>query len=463
MTRTMSRRKITPVERERAFEIEELFFSTTDRKGIIASGNDVFLRVSGLDRDELVGHAHNVVRHPDMPRAVFHLFWDYLLRDEPIAAYVKNIASDGSYYWVMASAVPVGDGLVSIRLKPTSEYFEKARSIYAEVRKLERSIEGDDPKMRKPAIEAGLARLHELLAEAGFDSYDAFMRAALPAEVTARDAILGTPAHLRLAATPPAGRPELVRIVDATARGHEHLDGMVQNLAGYGTLSAQLVQKSSFVIALADDMGLFSLNAILAASRLGSDGASLGAVAEILRSNSDEAVPIIENLHAEITHAVEGLGDLSLRVAASKLQAEMVMVFVQELLRDGADPDGDVNRDLTALSQGLDDGVTGMLAALGALGQRMEQLMRHVEAMESTFNVMRALEVNGRIEAARTAAGESVESLFRTIAERVEAARLEMAGFAGVAQLTERRDRHAERQLARDVSEVGRQVAELAA
>ena len=40
----MSRRKIVPVERERPFEIDELFFSTTDHKGVISSGNDVFLR-----------------------------------------------------------------------------------------------------------------------------------------------------------------------------------------------------------------------------------------------------------------------------------------------------------------------------------------------------------------------------------------------------------------------------------
>src|SRR4051812_28520927 len=87
----MSRKHIVPVDRERAFDIQELFFSATDGKGIIRSGNDVFLRVSGLKRDELVGQAHNIVRHPDMPRAIFHLFWEYLTAGKPIASYVKNI------------------------------------------------------------------------------------------------------------------------------------------------------------------------------------------------------------------------------------------------------------------------------------------------------------------------------------------------------------------------------------
>jgi len=458
----MSRQKVAPVDRERAFDIQELFFSSTDRKGVIRSGNDVFLRVSGLERDELVGQAHNIVRHPDMPRAVFQLFWEYLAAGKPIASYVKNIASDGTYYWVMASAVPVGDGFVSIRVKPTSPLFDQARAIYADVRALERRIEGDDPKQRKPAIEAGTARLHELLREAGFADYDAFMHAALPAEVTGRDAVLGTPAHVRLVRTPASAQPELVRIIAATASGHEHLDTLVKNLAEYATLSSQLAAKSEFIVGLADDMGLFSLNAILAAARLGNDGASLGVVASIMRASSDEAAPVIGQLNEEISLVVTGLGDLSLRVAASKLQAEMVLVFVQELL-GGEGTGGDVNADLGVLSQALNEGVAGMLDALDALGARVKALMGHVGVMERNLNVMRALEVNGRIEAVRAATGESVEALFRTIAEQVGLARVEMAEFAGVGQLEARRNRAAETRLSDDVKSVSRHVAALRA
>lgn len=458
----MSRKKIAPVDRERAFDIQELFFSATDRKGVIRSGNDVFLRVSGLDRDELVGQAHNVVRHPDMPRAVFELFWQYLGAGKPVASYVKNIASDGTYYWVMASAVPVGDGYVSIRVKPTSRLFDRARAIYADVRAVERRVEGDDPKRRKAAIEAGTQRLAELLRAEGFADYDAFMHAALPAEVTGRDAILGSPAHVRLSTTPRSAQQELVKIVDATASGHERLDALVQNLAEYASLSSQLAGKSEFIVRLADDMGLFSMNAILAAARLGDDGASLGVVASIMRASSDEAVPVIEQLNEEISFVVTGLGDLSLRVAASKLQAEMVLVFVQELL-SGDGVGGDVGADLDVLSRALNEGVAGMLGAFDVLGARIGVLMDHVSQMERNLNIMRALEVNGRIEAVRAATGESVEALFRTIAEQVSLARLEMATFAGVGRLVERRNREAETQLSLDVQSVTRHVATLCA
>jgi PAS domain-containing protein len=79
-------------EHERHFGAEELFFSATDRKGIIRVGNDVFVRVSGYERRELVGRPHNLIRHMDTPRCVFRLLWDYLERNEPIATYMKHTA-----------------------------------------------------------------------------------------------------------------------------------------------------------------------------------------------------------------------------------------------------------------------------------------------------------------------------------------------------------------------------------
>jgi PAS domain S-box-containing protein len=97
--------------REREFGIEELFFSTTDVKGHISAGNEVFTRISGYTEDELLGRAHNVIRHPDMPRGVFQLLWDTIQAGRPIAAYVKNRAKDGELYFAdyetfMCAALP---------------------------------------------------------------------------------------------------------------------------------------------------------------------------------------------------------------------------------------------------------------------------------------------------------------------------------------------------------------------
>ena len=103
----MHRPKVEPKNIESVFLPDEMFFSTTDLKGIILSGNDVFIRVSKFSKEELIGKPHNIIRHPDMPRIVFKLLWDYIQSGKPIVAYVKNIAKDGSYYWVLATVVPI--------------------------------------------------------------------------------------------------------------------------------------------------------------------------------------------------------------------------------------------------------------------------------------------------------------------------------------------------------------------
>lgn len=75
----------TPANAPSDFDVSELFFSTTDAKGLIVSGNEVFVRVSGWSHDELLGAPHNIIRHPDMPRVVFQLLWSYLAEARPIA------------------------------------------------------------------------------------------------------------------------------------------------------------------------------------------------------------------------------------------------------------------------------------------------------------------------------------------------------------------------------------------
>ena len=121
---------ITPVDRARRFDVEDLFFSTTNRKGVITACNDVFVRISGFGAEQLLGAPHNVIRHPDMPRCVFHLLWSEILEGRPLGAYVKNMAATGEHYWVFALVLPIDGGFVSIRLKPTSPLLEAVEGGY---------------------------------------------------------------------------------------------------------------------------------------------------------------------------------------------------------------------------------------------------------------------------------------------------------------------------------------------
>jgi PAS domain S-box-containing protein len=171
------RKTLPSLDQEVPFSFAELFFSRTDARGVIISGNSVFQRISMYSWDELINKPHNIIRHPDMPRAVFWLLWETIKKGEPIGAYVKNRAKDGRYYWVFAIVTPVEQGYLSVRLKPSAllpivdgEY----KSLVAAATK------------NKLSPKDSAAILLERLAQLGFQDYGAFMAAALGKELAAR-------------------------------------------------------------------------------------------------------------------------------------------------------------------------------------------------------------------------------------------------------------------------------------
>ncbi len=88
---------------------DDIIVSKTDPKGRITYVNEVFCQVSGYGERELIGQPHSLIRHPDMPRAVFKLLWDQIQAGREIFAYVKNITKRGDYYWVFAHVTPSYD------------------------------------------------------------------------------------------------------------------------------------------------------------------------------------------------------------------------------------------------------------------------------------------------------------------------------------------------------------------
>lgn len=89
------------------FSDEERIISTTDLDGNITYVNDVFVRVSGFSREELIGQHHNIIRHPDMPKAAFANLWQHIKHGRAWVGAVKNRCKNGDYYWVDAYVSPV--------------------------------------------------------------------------------------------------------------------------------------------------------------------------------------------------------------------------------------------------------------------------------------------------------------------------------------------------------------------
>ncbi len=103
---SIARPRVAPTGHERFFADDEIIVSKTDVTGKILYANHVFLRVSGYAEADVLGAPHSLIRHPDMPRAVFKLAWDRLLAGHEIFAYVNNMACNGDNYWVLAHMTP---------------------------------------------------------------------------------------------------------------------------------------------------------------------------------------------------------------------------------------------------------------------------------------------------------------------------------------------------------------------
>ena len=113
--------------------------SRTDLHGVITQVNDAFVRISGFTEAELLGSAHNIVRHPDMPSAVFKDMWHTLKSNKPWSGVVKNRCKNGDFYWVNATATPVREngqmvGYLSVRTRASQQQIDEATALYRAVK-----------------------------------------------------------------------------------------------------------------------------------------------------------------------------------------------------------------------------------------------------------------------------------------------------------------------------------------
>ncbi len=98
-----------PSDREVDWNKNKVLLSKTDTKGTILYANEDFIDVSGYDEFELIGQAHNIIRHPDMPKVIFKFLWDSIKSSKNIHAIIKNMSKTGRYYWVITDFKIIAD------------------------------------------------------------------------------------------------------------------------------------------------------------------------------------------------------------------------------------------------------------------------------------------------------------------------------------------------------------------
>ena len=145
----------------------DFIVSKTDLKGKITYCNKIFINMAEYEEEELVGSPHNIIRHPDMPKAVFKLLWDRIQNKEEVFAFVVNKTKKANEYWVFANVTASVDergniiGYYSVRRKPNPNALAIIKPLYKQMLHAEQS----------GGVEASLKVLTDVLAQKGM-SYD---------------------------------------------------------------------------------------------------------------------------------------------------------------------------------------------------------------------------------------------------------------------------------------------------
>ncbi|ENM5903036.1 PAS domain-containing protein [Vibrio mimicus] len=131
----MNRRNQSVINEEVTFANDVELVSTTDTRGIITYANEAFCQVAGYTAEELLHKNHNIIRHPDMPKAAFQDLWDHLKLKHAWRGAVKNRCKDGRYYWVDAFVTPIYEkgqlvGYQSVRRQLAPKVRERAEKAY---------------------------------------------------------------------------------------------------------------------------------------------------------------------------------------------------------------------------------------------------------------------------------------------------------------------------------------------
>ena len=114
--------------------------SQTDIYGTIIFANDRFCKVAQYSREELIGQPHNIIRHPDTPKEVFKQMWSTIQSGNIFKGTIKNLAKDGSAYWVDVTVSPITDETGKI-VSYLAVRFDITDKILAEIAFKEREAE----------------------------------------------------------------------------------------------------------------------------------------------------------------------------------------------------------------------------------------------------------------------------------------------------------------------------------
>ena len=347
---------------ERLFDAEDVFFSTTDLKGVIRNANQTFMTLARHPREEMVGAPHNIIRHDDMPAGVFKLMWDDLEAGKPVCTYVLNRAGDGRDYWVFATVTAIKEGYVSVLTKPFDESTFAVREVYGRVRALEREA-AEQGAARREVAEKGAEALLAELDSLGFSSLSAFSTASLPTE-----AVLLIKKRVRV-----PRREEMdgaaATILDCAKSIERDSDTLVGQMSGYRSLLDGLgawMQEAPAIIDQARRIG-----ELVAMFDSQDPESSVPGVAQRVAERTSHAVEQLTGLTVTVVELYRAVQALSFRASLMRLHTLVLGSYAAAVV-DGTEED--VPAAMADLHRALDADLEAVGAACEEVGSRRDAL-----------------------------------------------------------------------------------------
>jgi len=159
-----------PKDVEHEVKSVDLIVSKSDEEGNITYVNPIFIKISGYSQASLLEKPHAILRHPDMPKAIFKYLWENIKEGKDVIAYVKNLCADGGYYWVLATVKMAKNPDGSFR-----NYMSTRRAVHPSAKESIAKLYEEWLAIEKnEGIEASYAAFEKFLEDNGLSDTKAF-------------------------------------------------------------------------------------------------------------------------------------------------------------------------------------------------------------------------------------------------------------------------------------------------